>query len=127
MRKTWLSLHYLVGYLSVGGLAFLATPQTAAALFQSNGTYSDLMLRLLGLMMVGLAIFVGQVIRRRATEFYRTTLLVRVCFLVGFATFYVVYEDPMMLILLAIVGLGFVLTLSSYLLDGGDAEARSSR
>ncbi len=127
MRKTWLSLHYLVGYLSVGGLAFLAAPQTAATLFQSNGTYSDLMLRLLGLMMVGLAIFVGQIIRRRATEFYRTTLLVRACFLAGFAAFYVVYEDPMMLILLAIVGLGFVLTLSSYLLDGGAAETRSSR
>ena len=127
MRKTWLSLHYLVGYLSVGGLAFLATPQTAATLFQSNGTFSDLMLRLLGLMMVGLAIFVGQIIRRRATEFYRTTLLVRVCFLVGFAAFYVVYEDPMLLVLLAIVGLGFVLTLSSYLLDRGAAEARSSR
>ncbi len=127
MRKTWLSLHYLVGYLSVGGLAFLATPQTASTLFQSNGTYSDLMLRLLGLMMLGLAIFVGQVIRRRATEFYRTTLLVRACLLVGFAAFYFVYEDPMLLVLLAIVGLGFVLTLSSYLLDGGQSAAQTSR
>ena len=126
MRRTWLSLHYLVGYLSVGGLAFLAVPQTAAALFQSNGTYSDLMLRLLGLMMVGLAILVGQIVRRRAAELYRATLFVRAAFLAGFAVFYVLYEDPMLLILLAIVGLGFVLTLSAYLLDRGDAEARPS-
>jgi uncharacterized protein YjeT (DUF2065 family) len=126
MRKTWLSLHYLAGYLSVGGLAFLLTPQTAAALFQSNGTYNDLMLRLVGLMMLGLAVFVIRIIVTRATEFYRTTLLVRAGFLAGLAVFYVLYEDPMLLVLLAIVGLGFVLTLSSYLLDGRAAEARSS-
>lgn len=126
MRKTWLSLHYLAGYLSVGGLAFLATPQTAAALFQSNGTYSDLMLRLLGLLMLGLAVFVARVIVTRATAFYPTTLLVRAGFLAGLVVFYVVYEDPMLLILLAIVGLGFVLTLSSYLLDRGETGARQS-
>lgn len=117
MSKTRLSLFYLATYLSIGGIGFLALPKMMLSLLLSNGDYSNLMLRMLGMLLLGLGITVVQIIRHRATALYETTLIIRVLFLALFTLFYFVYEDPMLLVLLAIVGLGFVLTLTGHMLD----------
>ncbi|MFQ6021777.1 MAG: hypothetical protein ACE5NW_03560 [Acidiferrobacterales bacterium] len=124
MSKTRLSLFYLATYLSIGGIGFLALPKMMLSLLLSNGDYSNLMLRMLGMLLLGLGITVVQIIRHRATALYETTLIIRVLFLALFTLFYFVYEDPMLLVLLAIVGLGFVLTLTGHMLDRkGDHSA----
>ena len=48
---------------------------------------------------------------------YIGTLFIRPFFLACLAAFYWLTRDPLFLVLLAIVGLGFALTLTSYLLD----------
>lgn len=117
MKKTRLSLFYLAGYLSIGGIGFLFFPRVTLTLFFSNGNYSDVMVRIMGVFLLSIAIIVIQIIRHRAELLYPTTLVVRAFILSTFTMFYILYRDPMFVILLAIVGLGFLMTLISYVLD----------
>ena len=117
MKKTRMSLFYLAGYLSIGGFCLLVFPQIAVELLLSNGDYSDLMLRMVGVFMLAIAIVVIQIIRHSAFVLYPTTLIVRAFFMTAFISFYVIYKDPMMIVITCIVALGFILTLISYLLE----------
>ena len=117
MKKTRLSLFYLAGYLSVGGIGFLFFPKVTLTLFLSNGNYSDVMVRIMGVFLLSIAIIVVQIIRHHATFLYPTTLVVRTLILSAFTFFYALYGDPMFFVLIAIVGVGFLITLTSYLLE----------
>ena len=63
MEKTRLSFFYLVFYLVGGGLGFAADPQMALGLFGSTGEYAEPMVRLAGVLMLGLGAMVVQLIR----------------------------------------------------------------
>ncbi len=115
MSKTRLSLFYLAGYLAFCGIGLLGAPQTAMRLFFATGQYSDLMLRMLGAMMMALFIIVVTIIVKCAEFMYPITLLVRAWLLGSLFVFYFVYRDPFLLVLIGVVGLGFVLTGWSYL------------
>lgn len=117
MTKTRLSLYYLATYLTVGGIGFILMPQTMLALFFSNGNYSNIMVRFNGVLLLSLGIFVIQLIRHQVSELYGTTLIVRTMILIALVALYFSSRDPLMISLLVIVGLGFVLTLTSYILD----------
>jgi uncharacterized protein YjeT (DUF2065 family) len=117
MTKTRLSLYYLASYLIGGGVGFLAAPQIGLDLFLSNGTYDDSMVRLVGLLLLSLGILIAQIIRLRLYQLYSTTLIVRAIILIVLAGLYVTSEDPLMLTLFGIVGIGFVFTLVSYMMD----------
>jgi hypothetical protein len=111
------SLYYLGSYLTIVGLALLAAPHTTLAILQSNGDYGDVFPRVAGMLMSGLGFSIFGMIGARSEQQYPTTLLVRTYFLVCIAAFYVATSDPMFLVLGAIVALGFVMTLGSYLVD----------
>jgi hypothetical protein len=49
MKRTHLSLYYLVGYLLPAGIALIAAPKVALKLLLSNGNYGDVLPRLLGM------------------------------------------------------------------------------
>ncbi len=119
MDRTRLSLYYLASYLWGGGVALLFLPGTAAALLQSNADYPHVMLRALGMFMLGLGAIVVQIIRRRLEVLYPTTLVVRLFFCLCLIAFYWLQRDPMFLVLLAIVALGVALTGTSYLAERG--------
>jgi hypothetical protein len=117
MNRTRLSLYYLFSYLLIGGLVLLFFPAEGLKLLLSNGSYGDVFPRVAGMFLAGLGITVLGIILTRSEALYPVTLVVRTFFLTGFAAFYWLTRDPLFLVLLAIVGLGFVLTLTSYLLD----------
>jgi hypothetical protein len=121
MRRTHLSLYYLAGYLLFAGIALIATGQWVMRLLLSNGEYGDALPRLLGVVLLALGILVTQIIRHDVEVLYPTTLVVRALILVVLAGLYVSARDPFFLVLIAIVGLGVVLTGASYLLDRRDA------
>lgn len=121
MRRTRLSLFYLAGYLLAGGLGFLAFPQRMLALLLSNGSYHDLMVRLVGMFMLALGLVVVQFIRLRATEQYPGTLVLRTLILPILAWLYVLYRDPMLLALIVIVAIGYLLTWTCILWDRSTA------
>jgi hypothetical protein len=99
------------------GLGLLIVPGETLKLLQSNADYGDVFPRFAGMLMCGMAISVFGIIRARADVLYPATLLVRMFFLICIAVFYWRSADPLFLVLIAIVGLGFVLTSSAYLLD----------
>jgi uncharacterized membrane protein YoaK (UPF0700 family) len=117
MRRTHLSLYYLAGYLLFAGIALIATGQFAMRLLLSNGEYGDALPRLLGVVLLALGILVAQIVRHRLEVLYPTTLLVRALILAVLAGLFASTRDPFFLVLIAIVGLGVVLTGTSYLLD----------
>jgi uncharacterized protein YjeT (DUF2065 family) len=115
MNRTRLSLYYLASYLVGGGACFLLLPQLSATLFQSNGSYPDVMLRAIGMFMVALGFIVIQIIRHRAEAFYLTTLMVRAFICAGLIAFFLMVKDPLFLVLLVIVVSGMLFTGYNYL------------
>lgn len=115
MNRTRLSLHYLYSYLILIGLALLCFPREGLRLLLSNGDYGDIMPRFAGMLMAGLGMTILGIVLSHAEVLYPRTLLVRAFFLVCIATFYTTSRDPFFLVLLAIVGFGFVWTGLSYL------------
>jgi thiol:disulfide interchange protein len=119
MNRTRLSLFYLAGYLTFAGLALLLVPTFALKLLLSNGDYGEDFPRMAGMLLVGLAILITQIIRHRVEVLYPTTLVVRIFFLVVFAYLYLTSSDPFFLVVFGIVALGVILTGYSYLTERG--------
>lgn len=117
MTRTRLSLFYLAGYLTVAGLALLLVPSFALDLLLSNGSYGDVFPRVAGMLLLGLAALVTQIIRHRIEVLYPTTLVIRLFFLVVFAYLFVSTSDPFFLVVFGIVALGVVFTGYSYLTE----------
>lgn len=115
--RTRLSLFYLASYLLIGGVGFLGFRRDMLRLLLATGLYSDLMVRLVGLLLLGLGVFVVQIIRVRAAQLYPTTLIVRAVILSGLLLLYIVYGDRLMLVLFAIVAIGFAMTMTCLVLD----------
>ncbi len=117
MKKNRLSLYYLGTYLFLIGLGLLLAPHDTLTILLSNGDYGDVFPRMAGMLMSGMGLSIFGMIRANASELYPATLLIRVYFIACIVAFYAMTHDPLFLVLLAVVGLGFVLTLSAYLLD----------
>ena len=107
----------MISYLIPGGLGLLVAPQLALTLLFSQGSYGDIMPRMVGLMMVALGMFVVQIVRRSVEVLYLTALAVRSGMLPVLLGFYLASGDPLFLTLLMIVGFGVVYTSVSYRLD----------
>ena len=117
MNKTRLSLLYLGSYLVLIGLSLLFAPEGTLRLLQSNGEYGDVFPRVAGMLMSGLGFSVFGIIRAGVPELYPATIFIRIYFLICLAVFYRMTSDPLFVVLVVIVGIGFVLTASSYVLD----------
>ena len=117
LTRTRFSFFYLAGYLYAGGLGLLFVPDMVFEVFLSNGSYGDTMPRLAGVLMLALGILITQMIRLKVEGLYPPTVAARSLILATLVWLYLRSGDPMMLVLLGIVGLGFVLTLASYLAD----------
>jgi uncharacterized protein YjeT (DUF2065 family) len=112
-----LSLFYLATYLVGAGIALILAPSLALTLLFSNGHYGDVMPRLLGVVLFALGVVIVQIIRHRVEVLYTTTLLVRSVIVVVLAALFVYSHDPLFISLFVVVGLGMVLTGTSYLSD----------
>ena len=124
VHRTRLSLIYLASYLTLIGLGLLFLPDKTLSLLQSNGKYGDIFPRLVGMLMSGMGMSIVGIIRARVPKLYPATLFSRVYFLVCLAVFYWMSTDPLFLVLIAIVAIGFVLTLSAYFLDRREKTER---
>jgi hypothetical protein len=119
MNRTHLSLYYLAGYLLVAGLALLLVPGFALKLLLSNGDYGEVFPRLAGMLLLGLAAIIVQIIRHRLEVLYLTTLAIRGFFLVTLLTLFLASGDPFFLVVFGIVALGVLFTGFSYLSERG--------
>ena len=115
--KTRLSLYYLATYLFFTGVGLLFAPQFSLKLLLSTGHYESTFVQFTGAFMIALSVVVSQIIRHSVEVLYTTTLAVRVFFIVVIVWFYVQTQDPLFLVVLAVVALGVALTVTSYMLD----------
>lgn len=115
--KTRLSLFYLVTYLFVTGVGLLFAPQLSLKLLLSTGHYENTFVQFTGAFMIALSMVVAQIIRHRVEVLYPTTLFVRTFFIVVIVALYLQTNDPLFLIVLAVVGVGIALTTTAFLLD----------
>jgi hypothetical protein len=115
--RTRLSLYYLVTYLFVTGIGLLFMPQLSLKLLFSTGHYENTFVQFTGAFMIALSIMVSQIIRHRIEALYPTTLLVRAFFIVVIVALYYETNDPLFLIVLAVVSLGVALTAIAFFLD----------
>jgi len=122
MNTTRLSLLYLGFYLVLIGLGLLFALHGTLQILQSNRDYDDVFPRIAGMLMSGLGLSIFGMIRARASALYPATLVLRVYFIACFVTFYAMTRDPLFWVLIGIVGLGLVLTFTTYLLDRKSAQ-----
>jgi hypothetical protein len=108
------------------GLGLLFAPDGTLRLLQSNTNYGDVFPRVAGMLMSGLGFSVFGIIRAGVTTLYPATIFIRMYFLVCLAAFYWMTSDPLFLVLIVIVGIGFVLTLSAHLLDRTKHSTRNT-
>jgi hypothetical protein len=82
-----------------------------------NGNYGDVMPRLLGVILLALGLIIVQIIRHHVEALYTTTLGVRVIIIVALVGLFIYSKDPLFISLTVVVGIGMILTGTSYLID----------
>jgi hypothetical protein len=115
MRKTRRSLYYLAGYLFPTGLCMILAPQWFLKLLFANHEYSDAFPQFSGALLIGLGIVVVTVIRYGNPIFYRMTLIVRITIWLCTVVIYLRSGERFFLAILAVLGLGILITGSMYL------------
>ena len=110
MPKTRLSLYYLATYLLFGGFGFLLTPRLATKLLLSNADFDTMILRVLGMLMMGLGFLIVQVIRLRVSVLYASTLIMLGVFGICLIAFFMMTYNLFFLTILVIVVIGVALT-----------------
>ncbi len=108
MLNQRMTLTYVVTYLTVGGLGFLVFPRLARDLLLSNAEYEDVGFRLAGVMMLALAYLVWNIVRYEDWKYYPASIYLRAAIVVVLTVLFVDTEDPMFLVLDAIVLLGLI-------------------
>ena len=115
--RTRLCLWYVVGYLTITGLALLIAPRASLHLMLSTVDYGEIMPRWVGMMSVALAALISQTLRHRITALYPLGFFMPAGMLVGFLGMYLQSGDPLFLAVFAVVAVGVVLTGASLLFD----------
>ena len=117
MPRTRRSLFYLAGYLTITGLALLFTPQFFLKLAFANHEYPDAFVAFSGILMIGLAIVVMNIIKYGNRILYRTTLMARIPMWICTFGLYLYTGETFFIVVLCVLGLGIVLTGSFYLME----------
>ena len=119
MPRTRRTLFYLASYLSLTGLALLFAPGTTLKLLFATREYPDPFVQFSGILMLGLALIVVNVIKYGSPVFYRATLIARIPMWICILGLYLNTKETFFVVVLCVLGLGIVLTGSSYLLERG--------
>jgi uncharacterized protein YjeT (DUF2065 family) len=117
MPKTRLSLYYLVTYLAVTGLGLMGAPSATLRLLGATALYDDAMPRFAGVLMLALAALVSQIIRFRLAPLYPVTVVIRVGIWAFVLWLYLHSRDGFFIAVLAVVGIGILLTACAYVFE----------
>lgn len=121
MPKTRRSLFYLASYLTLTGLGLLLAPAAFLKLLFANHEYPGAFVQFSGILMLGLAAVVINVIKYGNRVFYRATLIARIPMWICTVGLYLYTKETFFIVVLCVLGLGIVLTGSFYLSERGKA------
>ena len=117
MPKTRLSLYYLATYLLFGGFGFLLTPSLTMKLLLTDAEFDRMILRVLGMFMIGLGFLVVHLIRFRVSALYSSTLIMLGVFCICLMAFFMMTYNLFFMIMLVVVVIGVALTGSCLFVD----------
>jgi hypothetical protein len=103
-----LTFIYLTSYLLVGGFGLLVVPELTLRLLLANGSYGDVMPRLVGVFMIALGGAIFEFVRARDYRYYRYAIIARIFIVVALTALYFEARDPLFLVLDAIVLVGLL-------------------
>ena len=103
-----LTFLYLGSYLVAGGLGFLVLPEFTLRLLLADGSYGDVMPRLVGVFMAALGGAVVQFLRAGDYRYYTYTVLARALIVAALTALYVKTRDTLFVSLNVIVLVGLV-------------------
>jgi uncharacterized protein YjeT (DUF2065 family) len=103
-----LTFVYLGSYLVIGGLGFLLAPEWTLRLLFAQGSYGDVMPRLVGVFMAALGGAVIQFLRAGDYRYYGYTIAARVFIVAALTALYLTTGDPLFVAMDAIVLLGLI-------------------
>jgi len=105
------TLSYLASYLILGGIGFAFLPYLTLSMFMSNADYGDVMPRVAGMFMILLGGLVANMAAARDFTYYRYSVYART-FAVGFLAYLLTKTgNPLFIVLLAIVLIGYLPSL----------------
>ncbi|HWF09714.1 MAG TPA: hypothetical protein VG297_14695 [Bryobacteraceae bacterium] len=119
MPGTRRSLFYLAGYLTLTGIGLLFAPQFVLKLLFANHGYPGAFVEFSGILMIGLAVVVMNIIKYGNRILYRTTLMARIPMWICTLGLYLHTGERFFIVVLFVLGLGIVLTGSFYLMERG--------
>jgi uncharacterized protein YjeT (DUF2065 family) len=122
-----LTFIYLASYLLVGGIGLFVAPELTLRLLLSNGSYGDVMPRLVGVFMVALGGVVLQFVRARDYRYYRYAIIARIFIVVALTALYFKAHDPLFLVLDAFVLVGLLPSIYVAVLMARPATGSSSQ
>jgi hypothetical protein len=108
-------LFYLAGYLTLTGLALIFIPHLFLRLLFANHEYPGAFVQFSGVLMIGLAVVVMNVIKYGNRALYRTTLMARIPMWILTLGLYFYTNETFFIVVLCVLGLGIVLTGTFYL------------
>ena len=106
MRR--LTFLYLASYLVVGGLGFLFLPKFTLRLLLAEGSYGDVMPRLVGVFMAALGGAVVQFLRAGDYRYYVYTIVARLFIVAALIGLYVKARDRLFIVMTGIVLIGLL-------------------
>jgi hypothetical protein len=122
MKLKRIALYYLVGYLVPTGLGLIFVPDLVFKLLFSNGSYGDVIPRLSGSLILALGIIAAEVLRK-GIDLYVGLIAARVQLMGVLIALYVYTKDPFFVAVLAVVGIGVVLTTIACIKEGHGVTA----
>ena len=123
MPKTRRSLFYLASYLLITGLALIFAPAAFIKLLFANHEYPGAFVQFSGVLMIGLAAVVINVIKYGNKVFYRATLIARIPMWILTLGLYLYTRETFFIVVLCVLGLGIVITGTCYLSERGNAAS----
>jgi len=111
-----LGMFYLAGYLLSVGYLLMFIPQMTMNLLLTNYTYDDLGLRMGGVFLFAIGMIVVSMIINDASRMFLTTLFVRLI-TISLLVLYGIYRDPALLVISAVVIIGYILTFIGWRKD----------
>jgi len=110
-------LFYLATYLTLTGLALLFAPQSTLKLLFAKHEYPDAFVEFSGVLMIGLAVVVMNIIKYGNRILYRVTLMARIPMWICTVGLYLRTGETFFVVVLCVLGLGILLTGSAYLAE----------
>src|SRR3954454_15482476 len=104
MPKTRRTLFYLASYLLITGFALLFVPNQFLKLTFATREYPGEFVRFSGILMIGLAAVVINILRYGNKNFYRATLIARIPMWIGTLGLYLYTRETFFIVVLAVLG-----------------------